>query len=247
MHLNTVGLVIKENTTGENDRIVTLLTKESGVIRAFVRGAKNIRNNSMSATQLLGYSSFSIYRGKDAYIIDEAQPIEVFFNLRGDIERLSLAQYFCELACELAPQEMQAEEYLSLILNSLHLLSVSKRPQPFLKAVTELRILCLSGYMPNLVACEECGEFCDEYMFFNAREGVLHCKKCGGYGEKLGMGVVTAMRHICYSEPKKIYSFTLSDDSLSTLSRITEKYLMEQIQHRFKTLVFYKSIIGDMI
>ena len=51
-----------------------------------------------AATQLLSYSQFQIYKGKDKYIINDAQPEHVFFGLRSDIERLSLAQYFCELA-----------------------------------------------------------------------------------------------------------------------------------------------------
>lgn len=131
MNMNTDGLVIKENTTGENDRVITLLTRDYGIIRAFVRGAKSIKSRSVSATQLLGYSKLSLYKGKDAYIVDDAQPREIFFGLRGDIERLALAQYLCELAAELAPREAEAAEYLSLMLNSLHLLTEGKRPQPF--------------------------------------------------------------------------------------------------------------------
>ncbi len=244
MNQNTDGLVIKENTTGENDRVITLLTRDFGVIRAFVRGAKSIRSRSVSATQLLGYSKLSIYRNRDAYIVDDAQPIEIFFGLRGDIERLSLAQYFCELTGELAPQETEAGDYLSLILNALHLLTAAKRPQPFLKAVVELRMMSLSGYMPDLVACSECGAFGGDYMVFNRDTGSLLCPKCGvsAPGERLGIGVVTAMRHICYAEQKKLFAFTLSDEGLNTLAAVTEGYLLTHLQRKFKTLDFYKQL-----
>jgi DNA repair protein RecO (recombination protein O) len=244
MNMNTDGLVIKENTTGENDRVITLLTRDYGIIRAFVRGAKSIKSRSVSATQLLGYSKLSLYKGKDAYIVDDAQPREIFFGLRGDIERLALAQYLCELAAELAPREAEAAEYLSLMLNSLHLLTESKRPQPFLKAVAELRMMCLSGYMPDLVACSGCGAFGGDYMYFNIEDGSLICSGCAGRekGRPLGMGVITAMRHICYSEPKKIFSFTLSDESQKVLADICEAYLLMHIQKKFKTLDFYKQL-----
>ena len=244
MRLNTQGLVIKETTTGENDRIVTLLTKDMGVIRAFANGAKNIKSRTLSSTQLLCCSNFSVYSGRDAYIINEAQPIEVFFNLRSDIERLALAQYFCELSIELAPKEDEAEEYLRLMLNSLHFLSDGKRPQPFIKAVTELRMLTLAGYMPNIIACSDCGKYEDESMLFDTQNGTLHCRDCGGRGINIPLGVLTAMRYICFSEFKKIYSFTLSDSGLAMLADISEKYLLSQLGRHFKTLDFYRTLSG---
>jgi len=242
MQMNTDGLVIRENATGENDRIITILTKEYGIVRAFANGARRIKSRSQCATQLLSYSRFSIYKSKENFIIDEAQSIEIFFKLRADIERLSLAQYFCELAGELAPEMDEAEDYLKLMLNSLHFLANSTRPQLLLKALTELRMLCLAGYMPDLTACENCGKFEDTLMYFEKENGRLFCSSCGGAGVSAGLGVITAMRHICYSDPVKLYAFSLPDDALQQLSLITEGYLAAHVTRKFKTLSFYNSL-----
>lgn len=243
MHLNTEGLVIMEKSTGESDRIVTLLTKDYGIIRAFVRGAKTVKNRNHSGTQIFAYSKFSIYRGRDAYIIDEAQPLEVFYKLRENLEYISLAQYFCELSIELVPEETPSEEALSVMLNALYLLSNGKRPQPFIKAVTELRLMSISGYMPNLLACDGCGKYTDDTMYFDSANGTIHCFDCTASGIPLTVGVLTAMRHICLSDPKKIFSFSLSDEGLRYLSSVTEEYISRHIDKRFKTLAFYKSIL----
>ncbi|MEI6579897.1 MAG: DNA repair protein RecO [Eubacteriales bacterium] len=242
MQMNTDGLVIRQTDTGENDRIVTVLTKDYGIIRAFANGAKRIKSSSQCATQLLSYSRFSIYQGKESYIINEAQSIEVFFKLRQDIERLTLAQYFCELAGELAPEMDEADDYLKLMLNSLSFLANGTRPQLLLKALTELRMLCLSGYMPDLTACESCGKFEDTLMFFDKENGQLFCSECSPKGVPVGMGVVTAMRHICYSEAVKLYAFTLPVESLKLLSQVTESYLATHIQRKFKTLEFFNNL-----
>ena len=114
MQINTDGLIIREQSIGESDRLVTVLTREQGILRAFVRGAKAMKSRSASSTQLLCYSRLSIYEGREKYIIDEAEPIEVFFSLRTDFEKLSLAQYFCELALALAPEKMEAGDFLRL-------------------------------------------------------------------------------------------------------------------------------------
>ena len=246
MKLKTDGLIIREQQTGEDDRLVTILTREYGIIRAFVRGAKRIKSKSQSATQLFAYGEYSIYRGKDAYSIDEAQPIEIFFNLRNDIESLSLAQYFCELAGELAPVEDDADEYLRLILNALHLLMNNKKSHSQLKAIVELRMMCLSGYMPNLVACSDCGEFDDGAMLFSPVEGEIFCRECANEhtGIVLSSGILSAMRHICYSENDKLFSFKLNDSSLVFLADVTEQFLLSQTRKNFKTLDFYKSMKG---
>ncbi len=242
MNMSTEGLIIKENITGESDRVVTVLTRDYGVLRAFARGAKNAKSSIHCGTQLLCFSKLSLYKGRDAYIIDSAQPTEVFFKLRENIERLSLAQYFCELAGELSPEFDNAAPQLRLVLNALHFLASGKKPQPLLKSVVELRLLSLAGYMPNLVACDGCGKYEDETMLFEIENGTLHCTECGGSGIPLDMGIVTAMRFICYAEDNRLFNFNLPDKSLSKLSEITEAYLHGRVPKRFKTLEFYNTL-----
>ncbi len=94
MQINTDGLVIMERTVGESDRLVTLLTREEGIIRAFSPLAKTLKSKTRQCDAIALLFCFSIYRGRDKYIINDAQPLEVFFDLRSDIETLSLAQYF---------------------------------------------------------------------------------------------------------------------------------------------------------
>lgn len=244
MRINTDGLIIKEHKTNGDDRLVTVLTRDYGVLRAFVRGAQKIKSRSQCGSQLFSYSNISIYRGKDAYVIDEIQPKEIFFDLRNDIGKLALAQYFCELQYELAPQESDAADFLKLTLNSLHFLSKDKRSFNQLKAIMELRTLCLAGYMPDLVACCECGKFEDDLMYFCVYDGHLYCNDCTADVpcEEIPLGVVSAMRYICYCESEKLFSFNLSEDNFALLADVCEKYLLAQTNRKYKTLDFYKSI-----
>lgn len=244
MRMNTDGLVIKEHKTSGDDRLVTVLTRDYGVLRAFVRGAQRIKSRSQCGSQMFSYADFSIYRGRDAYVIDEVQPKEIFFDLKNDIGKLALAQFFCELQYELAPQESEADSFLRLTLNCLHMLSKDKKPPLQLKSIAQLRTLSLAGYMPDLVACEGCGKFEDEQMYFCVYDGHLYCRDCVGDipCEELNMGVVTAMRYICYSSDDKLFSFSLSNENYASLSAVTEKYLLAQTNKKYKTLDFYKSL-----
>ncbi len=244
MKMNTDGLIIKEHKINGDDRLVTVLTKDYGVLRAFVRGAQRLKSRNQCGSQLFSYSSFSIYRGKDAYVIDEIQTKEIFFNLRNDIEKLALAQYFCELQYELAPTESDAESFLKLTLNCLHLLCQNKRPALQLKAIAELRTLSLAGYMPDLVACDGCGKFEDEVMYFGTYDGHIYCPDCVGDVpcEEIPLSVLTAMRYICYSKDEKLFSFSIGEENFGVLADVCEKYLINQTNRKYKTLDFYKSI-----
>ncbi|MEG2144649.1 MAG: DNA repair protein RecO, partial [Oscillospiraceae bacterium] len=54
--------------------------------------------------------------------------------------------------------------------------------------------------------------------------------------------VLYALRHICYSDAKKIFSFDIAAESLKTLSLFTEQYLIFQLGRSFRTLDFFKSL-----
>jgi len=125
--LTTDALIIRENNNiGEADRFVTALTRDFGTVHASVRGAQRIKSRKMTATSLLTYARITLFKGRKQYIIDEAEPVQVFFHLMQDIERLSLAQYFCELAGAVFPEEEPAPDALRLMLNALHLLDEGK-------------------------------------------------------------------------------------------------------------------------
>ena len=48
MRTNTDGLILKEQNIGEKDKLVTVLTRHNGLVRAFVRGAKSVKNRKNS-------------------------------------------------------------------------------------------------------------------------------------------------------------------------------------------------------
>ena len=246
MLLHTDGLVLSEQTVGESDRLITVLTRSDGLIRAFARGAHQFKNKSAAATQLLTYSDFAIYRGREANSIDSADARKVFFGLRSDLEKLSLAQYFCELARTLAPEADSGEPYLRLMLNALHFLENGERPPLLLKAAVEMRMLTLAGYMPDVLACAGCGKYDGGEFYLDPVEGRLLCADCAEKARhitNLDNGALYALRHICLAEDKKLFGFKISPESLQELSRTSEQYTLAHLEHGLKSLDFLKSVL----
>ncbi len=245
MNISVKALVLKVQQVGESDRLCTLLAERFGVIHAYARGANNLKNKNFAATAQFVYGTFELFLSKERYIIDESSFDELFIRLRDDIDKLALGQYLCELAAELA-SETDASVYLRLMKTALYLLSRSKRPDGIIKAAAEMRMLALSGYMPDLVMCEGCGAYESDKMFFNPRSGTIRCGECGAFGQGrsivLSRGALAAMRHTIYVDLDKTFSFELAEQSLSQLCEASESYLLEQTGRSYTTLDFLKSL-----
>lgn len=243
MTFSSDAIVLKITKTGESDRLLTLLTRDRGIIKAFAKAADRPKNKLHMATNLFCYGRFTFYESVKSTKVEECDLNETFFNLQSDIGKLALAQYFNELMIEAAPVETEANDYLRLLLNSLYFLANDKKNPRVLKALFELRLASLSGYMPSLVACAECGEFETEPMYFNHYTGELYCCVCKGNGTNAyPLEVISAMRHIVFSETDKLFALSVSDSSIHFLESVAEKYLTSVLKKDFRTLKFYKSI-----
>lgn len=245
MKLQTQGLIIKESNVGENDKLLVILTREHGIIRTFADGARRLKGKNVAATSLFCYGDFTLYKSKDTYKVTDVVSIELFFDLRYNLEALALAQYFCEIILKVTPEDFEPQDYLRLILNSLHLLIKEKKPLEQIKVVTELRIISLAGFMPNLVNCAVCKNIDKKKIWLSLSAGQLYCNDCVPKNEPtvvLNNTVLAAMRHIIYSDFGKIFSFQIPDRDLKYLSKISEQYISHQCDYHFKTLDFYKSV-----
>ncbi len=247
MQISTEGVVLRARDVDEADRVLTILTKERGVVSAFANGSKRIKSKLMASTQTFAYSRFQLFKGKDHYTVDSAEPITVFYGIRNDVDCLAHAGYLCELAQSLAPEEDEAEGFLRLLLNCLHFLDKGLRDPSLIKALFELRALTMAGYMPNLVGCDVCGCFEADTMYFYINSAKLVCVPCAKqpFSEQvieIPFAVLTAMRYIVYSEFDKLFAFSLTQPSLGLLARVVETYTLCRIGHSFKTLEFLKSL-----
>lgn len=246
MKFFTNGLILKKQKYKEKDRIVTVLTGSNGLLRAFVRDAENIKSPKCAGTDTLCYSKLTLSEGRDAYYINEAKPIEQFASLRTSPENVALAQYFCDLCISLCPREQNAEEYISLVMNSIYLLSKNRKAPLIVKACMEAKIASLAGYMPDLIMCNECGEYESKDMVFVPGVGKIVCDICSHEfqikGIMLPLPAITAFRHIIFSKPKDIYSFELKGDPLEKLNLATQSYIEAITEKKFETLNFYNII-----
>ena len=248
--IKTRGLVIREVAVGESDKILTLLTPDIGKISVYSRGVRSIKSHRIAAAQLFCYNEVTLLPKAEKYTLGEACLIENFFDIRADIEKFALAQYFADLLCEISIENEDQSELLSLALNTLYTLC-SDKPLPLIKSVFELRALCAIGLTPDLSGCDACGKSDKEY-YFDPVGGTLRCPECfsSGVGNVsqersylfMPSYVLRAMYFIIGADRKRIFAFSAENELLSELESICEKYLIAQVGRGFDSLNFYKSL-----
>ncbi|MCR5783470.1 MAG: DNA repair protein RecO [Clostridia bacterium] len=242
----TDAVVVRSAKVGSSDRLLTLLTADRGVIKAYANSAENPKNKLHASCNLFCYGDFLVYDGGKELKIVECELKEIFYDLRVDILTLAMAQYFCELAADLsAGGGENGQEILRLTLNSFYYLSHALLPPALLKPVYELRLISDVGFMPSLVACGNCGAFETDPMYFSPVRGVLRCAECGpadGTYKKICLDAVSAMRQICYADLKQVFALRVSGDALRELSDCSERYLLERAGRQFGTLSFLKTL-----
>lgn len=244
-----MGVVLREVKTGEADRVLTVLTEKLGVISAIAKNSLRMKSKLLTATELFCYAEFTLYEGKNMYQVDSASAQKVFYGLRKDIDAMALGMYCAELASCVVPDGQNAGEPLRLLLNTFYCISEKKYPLLQIKAAYELRMISEAGFMPDLVACVGCGKYEGGSFLLNEEEGVLLCADCcakRGYTPNLAPGVLAAMRHIIFSEPKKIFSFSLSPAAAAQLCRATGSYVLAKIDRKLKSLDFlYETLFSE--
>lgn len=241
----TKALVLRETKYKDADKILTVLT-ENGKLTVKARGALRRGCKYAAASQMLTYSEMTLFNNRGKWSINEAETIEQFLPLREDIGKLALASYFAEVMEAVSDEDSPNPAVLQLGLNSLYALSKSLYPEKHIKSVFELRIMCLSGFEPDIYGCPVCGKERVEDALFSLRGGIVHCRGCapGSTGVSLPVseGTLLAMRYIAMAPPKQVFSFSLDEKSEDELAGVCESYLMTQLERSFSALDYWKSV-----
>ncbi len=241
--IKTKGIILKQSDFKEANRILTIFTKDFGIINAVAYGAKSIRNKNSASTQVMTYADFILLKtNKDMMSIQSAEIIDSFFGVKEDIVKLSLCVYFGDLIYSLLNTNSPDEDMLSLILNSVYALSYKDYSLEKVKAVFELRAMAYGGYMPNISCCVGCGNI-DNISHFNAKSGGIMCRSCAKIGSTpIDAEIYHTLSYILTADTKKMLSFNASDEVIKKLCEISEEYVLTYCDKKFKSLDYYKQI-----
>ena len=268
MLITVNGLVVHSYPSGNSDRIIHILTEDRGRLSVMVKGGAKQKGSAAAPLQLFTFGNYELYQGRggDLYWYRGGSVLTSFFELSSDLTAVALATYLCDVAADMMPEEtdeVHSGLLLRDLLNSLYVLFHGKKSTTLIKAVFELRAAALMGYRPDLTGCFLCGASNPEASYLDVMNGCLICSDCqtkrnrirevGQTEEALhgrnilcpvSSSVLSALRYISEAPPKKIFSFSMKDaEEERALDRVTETFLLNQLEKDYDTLHFYRSVL----
>ena len=149
------GINLKATAFGESDRIVTILTREFGLIRAIATGARKHLSSLGGRSGMFVVNQLLIAKGRSIDKITQAQTIKTYPGLGGDLGKLAASQYLAEIVLAQALSEYPQDELFELF--NEHLSRLEKLPKN-LNVLAYLvhgvfQFLDLAGLRPQVEAC----------------------------------------------------------------------------------------------
>lgn len=234
--IKTKGIVLLESNMGDFDKMVSILTPDIGRIGCAAKGARKPKSPLLAGTQFLSFSDLIIYSGASSYNINSCETIEVFYNIRTDLEKLTYASFIARLVYDVTDENQFTYKILQLLLNTLYVISETDLDKDFILSIFELRLMVLLGFTPILGKCTVCG-VSDNIGYFSIANNGFLCNNCGRVDKsalKITQDTFNALKYVCSAPAKKIYSFTVSEESKKELKLISSLYLNKNLDKDYK-------------
>ena len=181
---HAVGLTLRKSPTGEADLVVSLYSREHGKLDVLARGARRLTSKLMGHFEPLTLVRLSIARGRALDIVAEAEVVNAFPDVKSDYASVARGLHVAELIDGFSASSAPNPPALELALQTLD--AIGKQPlaaddlAPDLPLrYFDLQLLQLSGFLPELYQCVECGDELEpERHRFAAGAGGVLCADC---------------------------------------------------------------------
>lgn len=239
MEVKVNGVTLRAADYNENDKIITILTAESGKITAAVKGVKKAGAKLKFAAQPFCFAEFVLAQRGGKYTVIGAAEAESFYDLRTDITKFYAASAAAEAALNLTFEGDGDREILFELLKTFSAMCEGNERGALIKFLTfSLR---RAGYGLALDNCIKCGKplLGAEKLRFDFDAGAFSCYGCG---EGAGASRVT-YNVLRKTDGKSFEEDFITEDGEKRALRLLREYFSYKLNFAFKSLSEYIRLI----
>jgi DNA repair protein RecO (recombination protein O) len=169
--------VLRTHKLGEADRIVTMLSKQHGQIRAVAKGVRRTASKFGSRLEPFMVVDILLFEGRNLDTVSQVETIGAYGReIMADYTAYTAAHAMVEAAERLTGETSSTQQYL-LLVGALRSLSRAERDPAVTLDSYLLRALSLAGWAPNFEACANCDRPGPHTAFVMQIGGVV-CAEC---------------------------------------------------------------------
>jgi DNA repair protein RecO (recombination protein O) len=167
------GIVLRTHKLGESDRIVSILTRGHGKVRAVAKGVRKTKSRFGARLEPPTHLQLLFYEGRELDIVTQADTVDHFRAIRDDLDRLTRAVSMLEAADQLGLEGEPNEPLFTMLLGALR--TLADPGGPLVVPAFFLKVLSLEGFRPQVEACIEC-QVEDDLVSFDLDAGGVRCR-----------------------------------------------------------------------
>ena len=243
--LRVEAVVLRHSDWGEADRLLVLYTRESGKLRAVAKGARRLRSRKAGPLEPFTRVALMLARGRDLWIVTQAQTVDAYLPLREDLLRTGYAAYVMELLDRFTYEEGENTSLYNLLTTTLERVNVE--PDVFLAVrYYELRLLDLLGFRPELFHCTVCRQNVQPVdQFFSALLGGVVCPQCAGRAgavQPVSMPALKYIRQLQRSSYAEAQRAQVPPSVRSEMEALLQFYLTYLLERGLNTPAFLREV-----
>lgn len=234
--LRVEGVVLRHYDLGEADRLLSIYTREQGKVRAIAKGVRKMHSRKAGHLEPFTRVTLQLARGRDLFIITQAETVDAYLALRENLETVGYAAYVIELLDRLTYDNDDNRALYRLLTETLSRLNSASEVEPAVRYY-EIRLLDQLGYRPQLYTCLNCeAEILPQDQYFSAALGGVLCPNCGPNipdAEPISLNALKYLRHYQRSTYREAVRAQLTP-------KINQE--MEQHMHRYLTYILERGL-----
>lgn len=177
------AVVLRTHKLGEADRVITLLSRRHGKIRAVAKGVRRTSSKFGGRLEPFSHIDAQFATGRTLDIVTQAVTLHAYTEpLGGDYTAYTTGQVILETADRLVAEEGEPSlQQFLLLVGALNALTVGTgdgpRPATMIMDAYLLRAVAVAGWAPSLSDCAKCG-LAGPHEAFNPQAGGMVCRRC---------------------------------------------------------------------
>ncbi len=171
--------MLRTHKLSDNDRIITMLTRHHGKVRAVAKGVRKTRSRFGSRLEPFTHVDLQLSTGRNLDIVTQAEMLSPHGSaIAADYARYTAGTVMLETADRLTSEEHEpaTQQYL-LLLNAVRALAGERYPADLVLDAYLLRAMAIGGFAPSLSHCARCGAP-GPHPWFSVASGGLVCRTC---------------------------------------------------------------------
>ncbi len=184
----TEAVVLRSFRFGEADRVLHLYTLERGRIGAVAKGIRKTKSRFGARLEPLSHVELMLHQGSgELQTVTGVELVRSHHESREQQYRLGVGLLGAEAMLRLFteqetnPRAFQALTRFLDLLDGLEPLATRTSLEP-LALSFQLKLLWLSGYLPHLTNCADCGTESEPLVGYSAKAGGAVCGNCSAGG-----------------------------------------------------------------